>query len=546
MPLINPTTTISLQFKPTKKMDNGLYTDPGFTFDLTKEKLFNKNPTNKDSKYTTSSPGAIDNQFKPTRTMDIGLHTDAGFTFDLTKEKLFNKNPTNAHVDTPYIISSPGDIISQFRQLNTIDNKFHTYSGLTFDLTEEQLFNSNPTNPEVDLKYTATSQLAINNQFIPKSDIYASARYLYTDTTTLLLKNPTNPTEKSDWTDILNIKLHTDTQRQFWPMYYGTGDEQLDRELKQAATDAASILTNKALDLLPGDGNIMGAINYLSQYVFRGDTIMVKPPMIASWDDITTGKDSIKNLFNDGRDLIKFFFTGPKVTPYAEKEKDDVMQFRAYITSLSDTHNPNWTAQQMVGRADPNYHYTGYSRDLSLDFTVYASSRLEMKPIWQKLNMLAGYTAPSYGEVAPVGPWMRITIGDLFVQQPAIISSLSYTLLDSDTTWEINLKNRDNMCELPHKVSVSIGFHLITDYLPQKGGQFYTLNTGRASTGSYWITPEFNQAENKPIIRKSPFVGVYSEIPQPVSVGLEEITLKPKPAEILSEQITTKIIQRAE
>jgi hypothetical protein len=489
MPLINPTTTISLQFKPTKKMDNGLYTDPGFTFDLTKEKLFNKNPTNKDSKYTTSSPGAIDNQFIPTRTMDSKLHTDSGFTFNLTEETLSNFNPTNSEVLLKYTTSSPGAIGNQFipeLDLTKVNLK-------TFDLVKEQLQKENPTNPEVDLKYTATSQLAISNQFIPKDS----------PSNILLLKNPTNPPEKkSNWLDIFSLALHTDTQRQFWPMYYGTGDEQLDRELKEAATAAASILTNKALDLLPGDGNIMGAVNYLSQYVFRGDTIMVKPPMVASWDDITTGKDSIKNLYNDGRDLIKFFFTGPKVTPYAEKEQDDVMQFRAYITSLSDTHNPNWTAQQMVGRADPNYHYTGYSRDLSLDFTVYASSRLEMKPIWQKLNMLAGYTAPSYGEVAPVGPWMRITIGDLFVQQPAIISSLSYTLLDSDTTWEINLKNRDNMCELPHKVSVSIGFHLITDYLPQKGGQFYTLNTGRASTGSYWITPEFKQAENKPIIRK--------------------------------------------
>ena len=487
MPLINPTTTISLQFNPTKKMDNGLYTDPGFTFDLTKEKLFNKNPTNKDSKYTTSSPGAISKQFKP----NLDLTKVNQLTFDLTKEKLFKFNPTNAHVDTPYITSSPGDIIRQFRQHNTIDNGFHTYSGLTFDLTEEQLTNSNPTNPDVFLKYTTSTPGAIGNQFK-----YNSAP------TIIRLPNPTNPTEKSDWQDIFSLKLHTDTQRQFWPMYYGTGDEQLDRELKQAATNAASILANKAEDLLAGNDGIMGAINFVSKYFFRGDSIMVKPPMVASWDELTTGKDSIKNILNDDRDLIKFFFTGPNVTPYAKEQKDDVMQFRAYITSLSDTHNPNWTAQQMIGRADPNYHYTGYSRDLSLDFTVYASSRLEMKPIWQKLNMLAGYTAPSYGEVAPVGPWMRITIGDLFVQQPAIINSLSYTLIDSDTTWEINLKNRGNMCELPQKVSVSIGFHLITDYLPQNGGQFYTLNTGRATTGSIWVKPEFKQAENKPIIRK--------------------------------------------
>ena len=152
------------------------------------------------------------------------------------------------------------------------------------------------------------------------------------------------------------------------------------------------------------------------------------------------------------------------------------MVFRAIITSLSDTHSPQWNSQQMIGRADPNYHYGSYSRELSLDFTVYASDRDEMKPIWQKLNMLAGYTTPSYGEVAPKAPWMRITIGDLFVQQPAIINSLSYTLHDSDTTWEINIEEDPWMNQLPHKVSVSIGFNLITDYLPQQNGRFYTLN----------------------------------------------------------------------
>jgi hypothetical protein len=131
----------------------------------------------------------------------------------------------------------------------------------------------------------------------------------------------------------------------------------------------------------------------------------------------------------------------------------------------------------MIGRADPNYAYTGYTRDITLGFTVYATSRDEMKPIWRKLNALAGYTAPEYSSqtIGLKGPWMRITIGDLFYQQPAIITSLTYTLVDADTTWEINIEQDPTMMQLPHKVTVQIGFNLLTDSLPEKGGRFYSL-----------------------------------------------------------------------
>lgn len=184
---------------------------------------------------------------------------------------------------------------------------------------------------------------------------------------------------------------------------------------------------------------------------------------------------------NITQDFIKFFFTGPKLQNGAPAEtEDDIIVFRAAITSLSDTFSPTWTAQTMIGRADPNHHYTGVTRDINLDFNIYATDRDEVKPIWRKLNALAGYTAPEYDTetIALKAPWMRITIGDLFRQQAAIITSLTYTLHDSDSTWEINIEQDPTMMQVPHKVSVSIGMTLVPDYLPQKGGRFYTLSSG--------------------------------------------------------------------
>lgn len=220
---------------------------------------------------------------------------------------------------------------------------------------------------------------------------------------------------------------------------------------------------------------------------FRGDKVSVidfgqrtlkeaylwKPARITS----ILGQDLTK--LGITQDFIKFYFTGPKLANgTAADVLDDMMVFRATINGLTDTFQPQWVPQQLIGRADPNYHYSQYGRDIQLDFTIFASSRDELKPIWRKLNALAGYTAPTYDptSIAMQAPWLRFTIGDLFVQQPAFISSLTYTLHDDSTSWEINIEQDPTMMQVPHKINVSIGLTPVMDYLPQNGGKFYTLS----------------------------------------------------------------------
>ena len=179
-------------------------------------------------------------------------------------------------------------------------------------------------------------------------------------------------------------------------------------------------------------------------------------------------------------DFIKFFFTGPKLhagTQEDDSVKDDIIVFRAIITSLGDSFSANWSSFKLIGRGDDNYQYGGYNRDLNVDFIVYATDRDEVKPIWRKLNALAGYTAPEYtnDNIALVAPWMRITIGDLFNQQPVILKSVSYTLMDGDTTYETNIEKDPQMMQVPHKIQVNLSLTPITDWLPQKGGKFYSL-----------------------------------------------------------------------
>jgi hypothetical protein len=203
-------------------------------------------------------------------------------------------------------------------------------------------------------------------------------------------------------------------------------------------------------------------------------------------------------------DFIKFFFTGPKLNAGNEDDTDDIIVFRAVIDSISDSFNAAWNGFQLIGRGDQNFQYGGFSRDISITFTVYATDRDEVKPIWRKLNALAGYTAPEYTKdnIALVAPWMRITIGDLFNQQAVLVKSVNYTLHSADTTWETNIEQDPEMMQTPHKVDVNMTLTPITDWLPQKGGKFYSLakrfdkNSGLPLPGNdNWLSDTKNNVE---------------------------------------------------
>ena len=213
-------------------------------------------------------------------------------------------------------------------------------------------------------------------------------------------------------------------------------------------------------------------------------------------------------------DFIKFYLTGPKLQNGSPTDaKDDIMVFRATITSLSDSFQGNWSPITLIGRADPNYHYTGYNRDVSLDFDVYATSRDEMKFIWRKLNALAGYTAPEYNigdssNIAMRAPWMRLTVGDIFVQQPVTLTTLRFDY-DTEASWEINIEQDTTNMQVPFKIKVSCQFNMITDYLPQKGGRFFTLAKRHDKDGipyegsDNWLSDFLGNVESPDVINRN-------------------------------------------
>lgn len=165
---------------------------------------------------------------------------------------------------------------------------------------------------------------------------------------------------------------------------------------------------------------------------------------------------------DQSEDVIFFYFQDLVNNKY--------IPFRATLTGISDQNSAEWESISYLGRADKLFVYKGFSRDVNFSFKVYANSIYELVPMWERVNYLIGLTRPSkYTDAATVTnqatlesaeffgddpqsyltgkessfiypPMINFRIGDLYVDQPAVLIGVSTTIPD-DATWETLRKN---------------------------------------------------------------------------------------------------------
>ena len=208
---------------------------------------------------------------------------------------------------------------------------------------------------------------------------------------------------------------------------------------------------------------------------FRGDKITALDIVRTN-----TALDPAK-VYPNEKDQIEFYFEdGDQGT--------NVMVFRCTMTGFSDSFSPGWNRIDIMGRPDGAYLYSSFERQVSFTFTAAATSRTEMIPMWRKLNYLATYTMPDFrAGNRPSGPFMRLTIGNLFKNTPGFINSLSYTIPD-EATWDVTSNNRDGEAkQLPNIVEVSVGFTVIADFRPQMMGRAYSMFAGKTGDDNDWL-----------------------------------------------------------
>jgi hypothetical protein len=197
-----------------------------------------------------------------------------------------------------------------------------------------------------------------------------------------------------------------------------------------------------------------------------------------------TSADVPENLAN--LDLIKFFFEVINPEDSTTNVGSEFLFFRAYINSIGDNFKSDWQPYKYVGRAENFYKYTGFSRDISLSFIIYAHSRAEMLPLYQKLNKLVGTTAPRYaGNGYMLGNFIKLTVGTYFNGIPGIVNGINLKP-SFEAGWDINrtidglpIPTTDKdyyVGQIPRMIEVDMTFTPIHDFVPQYPNE-YVLGT---------------------------------------------------------------------
>jgi hypothetical protein len=208
-------------------------------------------------------------------------------------------------------------------------------------------------------------------------------------------------------------------------------------------------------------------MNLLFPFLFRNDQ--------APWEVTDTKEDT--------QDLIKFVFEA--ISNDAPTYSTAIF-FRAFLTAgINDNNSAQLNAFKYIGRGENFYTYQGFDRTIGFSFRVAAQSREELRPLYNKLNMLMSQVYPDYSPKQGImrAPLIRITIGDYLYRVPGFIESINFTV-DNNTPWEINLENDQsgNIAQLPQVVDVAVSFKPILDVLPKRPNTIVTQTETTVNT----------------------------------------------------------------
>ena len=191
-----------------------------------------------------------------------------------------------------------------------------------------------------------------------------------------------------------------------------------------------------------------GNEDYIGKYAYEESTII---------DETLENQEIFTKAFN--KQLIPFSISN--ITP----EKSYNLFFHAFLDDYTDTYTGNWNPQQYIGRGEEFYTYNNFTRAINFSFKAASFNSGSLVNMYDKLNLLAGATAPSYNDAGSFmrGTLSRITIGDLLYRQTGFISNLGLSWNNS-YQWEISSREGENMQKLPHILDISVQFTPIHNF----------------------------------------------------------------------------------
>ena len=201
------------------------------------------------------------------------------------------------------------------------------------------------------------------------------------------------------------------------------------------------------------------------------------------------------------RDLITFYFS---VVDNEDPQQADFVHFRAFLGSLQDNYNPDYSPVQYIGRGERFYNYNGFTRNIDLSWNIYPQTAVEMKAIHNKLNFLSSCTTPDYKNGYMKANIVKLWVGEYMYGIPGIIRSLSYNNPE-ESNWEINFNQPEGgvgggggeMLTGPMLWQVSMTFTPLHDFVPRR----VSIDNQKAAA---FITPTLRSGGKNPYLSYTP------------------------------------------
>lgn len=204
-------------------------------------------------------------------------------------------------------------------------------------------------------------------------------------------------------------------------------------------TDGSTLLRGRNFINLKGDDNVFNPELYsiLAIKLFgTGFHLSAIPALKGNQgkfeDDVPVNKAGA-SLRND----VQYFPFRLELYDPISKTSTTLM-FDAFLGDLTDSYSNDWSTQNYVGRNETFFKFNGkFERKISLNWKIVAFAREHIVPIYTKLNLLASSMAGTYTTAGfPAGMLVKLTVGDLIVNQWGFIRNLAYTFKEGNP-WDL-------------------------------------------------------------------------------------------------------------
>lgn len=149
--------------------------------------------------------------------------------------------------------------------------------------------------------------------------------------------------------------------------------------------------------------------------------------------------------------------------------KSGHVQFRAFITDLQELVTPEYKSYQYIGRTEKFINYTSVQRKATFKLGVIAFSKDELDSVWTRINYLTGLLFPYGFNDGILQPnIIRLTIGNVYHDQPGYITSLNTNFKEISESWDIDK-------QVPMAATVYIDFILVEKATKIAKSPFYHI-----------------------------------------------------------------------